>query len=196
MHKAIVLPGMGATSQMYSGLWQEQSGFDYLDWPIEYVPKTIPEIAEYLAESIHTSYTTAIGSSLGGMVALELASCLGIENVILLGSAISSREVNPLLSSLTPLATITPLSVCQKLAGKTDFLLPQMYSKQNPEFIRAMIKAIPNWSYTGSANIYRIHGANDHIIKCQTPDVSVEGGHLIAITHPSECIESILRHGI
>ncbi|MBF0198892.1 MAG: hypothetical protein HQL32_14340 [Planctomycetes bacterium] len=118
---------------------------------------------------------------------------LNIQNTFLIGSAVSSDEVSAFLRTLIPLANITPLSLCTKLAGKTPDLLSQMFAEQNPEFIRAMIKAIPGWKYNGNANIYRIHGKYDHVIKCKEASVTLNGGHLIAITHANECLKAIME---
>ncbi|MCZ7645363.1 MAG: hypothetical protein M5U26_08775 [Planctomycetota bacterium] len=188
-----VLPGMGANNRMYSGAWRELRGYDYLDWPAGIAPDSIAGLAKSIAEGMDYQPTALIGSSLGGMVALELASLMKVQDVALLGSALSSNEINPLLRLLGPIAEVSPLSLCQVLAGKSPSLLSRMYSEQDPEFIRSMIRSALHWSYKGGAKVYRVHGRHDLVIQCLKADVWLEAGHLIAMTNPEECITSIQR---
>ena len=176
---------------MYSGPWLEQTDLEFIDWPLEYIPNSIPDLAEYIVNNLCVEYNSVIGSSLGGMVALEVAKLLKLPQAFLLGSAVSHSEVNSFLLKITPFANITPLSLCKSLAGKSNALLPQMYSQQNPSFIRSMAKAIPGWEFSGNVEPIRIHGSRDHVIHCSNPHITLDTGHLIAITHPIECISSI-----
>jgi len=176
---------------MYSGAWLEKVYFDFIDWPKDYVPDSIRDLAFNVSRKIDYKPIAIAGSSLGGMVALELADILKVENVILLGSATSKEEINPLLKALGPLAEITPMKLCQILAGKTPTLLSQMYAEQNPEFIRSMIHSALNWSYEGNATIHRIHGKKDHVIKAKSADLWLDAGHIVAITHAEDCVEYI-----
>lgn len=176
---------------MYSGPWLEKDNFAFIDWPKDYVPDSIRDLAFNISEKINYNPIAIAGSSLGGMVALELADILQVEKVILLGSATSNEEINPLLKALGPLSDITPMRFCQFLAGKTPALLSQMYSEQNPQFIRSMIQSVLYWSYSGKAKIYRIHGKKDHVIKAKEADLWLDAGHLIAMTHSKDCVHFI-----
>ncbi len=108
-----------------------------------------------------------------------------------MGSALKNEEINILLSMISPLATITPLSFIQTIAGKNDEIVSQMFSESDPEFIRSMCKHVPHWQgYVGpSEKVFRIHGQKDHIIKCPKSncDVIEDAGHLLAITHAAVC---------
>lgn len=130
------------------------------------------------------------GSSLGGMVALEIAQTLQMKAIVLLGSALDKNEVRPLLSALSPLASITPIFLIQLLAGKRNDLVSQMFADSNPEFIRAMCQYLNEWQgFHGPLdNVFRVHGKKDHVITCPTmgSDTVDNAGHLLAITHPKE----------
>ena len=68
------LPGMGANSNMYSGPWLDLPNIKYLDWPKYQGEKSLSEVAEKVINENSISQTDFIaGSSLGGMVALEIA---------------------------------------------------------------------------------------------------------------------------
>ena len=193
MNEWFILPGMGASSKMYNSLRQE-IGFEinFLNWPVYKNEKSYKEVAERIILENQISAQDIIGgSSLGGMVTLEIAALLDSEAVVLMGSALNPSEITKLLSILSPLASITPLSMIQKLSGKHENIVSQMFSDSNTDFLRAMCKYISSWpGYHGSLEkVYRIHGKKDHIIPCPHDgcDVIENAGHLLAITHAKEC---------
>lgn len=182
---------MGATSKMYQKEWLDHSDFTFLDWPLEFIPKDIIELSVLIADKIDNQTSTIVGSSMGGMVALEIAKIKNIKNVVLIGSALSSKEINNVLKSLSHITDYLPLNLLKKLSGKIPLQLSQMYSEQSSEFIRNMIKSVMNWESTTTCNLLRIHGKKDHIIKAEYSDLWIDGGHLLALTHPKECIDAI-----
>lgn len=199
MNDWFILPGMGASSNMYNSLKQELN-FDvhFLNWPKYQNEASFKDIAERLIEENNIRDVDIIGgSSLGGMIALEIASILDIKAVILMGSAISRNEINKLLSIFSPFTSIAPISFIQTLAGKNKHIISQMFSDSDPAFIRAMCKYISSWpGYQGPIDkIYRIHGQKDHIISCPKSGCEVieNAGHLLPISHAKECAALIER---
>jgi hypothetical protein len=188
-----ILPGMGATSEMYSSLKRELSfNAHFLDWPQYQGETSFKEVAErIIAENPINKNDVVGGSSLGGMIALEISMILNTNTVVLLGSALKNDEINRLLAMISPLASITPLSFIQAIAGKNEEVVSQMFSASDPDFIRSMCKHVSLWSgYLGPIEkIFRIHGQKDHIITCPQSgcDVIDNAGHLLAITHANEC---------
>ena len=186
------LPGMGANSNMYTQFpeWQNLQGCRFLNWPGYEGEKSIKDLALKIIKTHGISRCDFIcGSSLGGMVALEISAILNCQKAVLIGSACSRDEVNQLLLWLAPLAKITPLSLMQKLTGKSNSSLLEMFSETDSRFIKSMCSAIQNWQgRTGFKQLYRIHGTDDMIIKCPDDAFKIKGGgHLIAMTHPEEC---------
>ncbi len=77
----LILPGMGATAAMYNGL-KHKLGFrvNFLNWPEYRGEKTYAEVARRVIEEEKIGTGDVVGgSSLGGMVALEIAqmTCRG-----------------------------------------------------------------------------------------------------------------------
>lgn len=69
-----VLPGMGATSAMYSGPWRSLPATAFVDWPPAVGDITFTTIAaDIIREHQIGSEDSMIGTSLGGMIALEIA---------------------------------------------------------------------------------------------------------------------------
>ncbi|MFH2045084.1 MAG: alpha/beta hydrolase [Pseudomonadota bacterium] len=193
MTKWYILPGMGASSEMYDSLRRNLSfEVNFLNWPKYQKEVTYKEVAERLISENQISSNDIIGgSSLGGMIALEIAMILNAKAVVLMGSALHKKEIKRLISLLSPLASITPLSFIQTLSGRIDDVVSQMFSESDPDFIRSMSRYVSSWpGYRGAAdNVFRLHGKKDHIITCPKSDCEVikDAGHLLAITHPGEC---------
>jgi pimeloyl-ACP methyl ester carboxylesterase len=190
-----LLPGMGATSSMYSGPWLSLSDSHALDWP-EYRGETrIADVADRLIDEHGIcSSDRIVGSSLGGIVALEIHHRISLRQVILVGSAVVKEEINSLLLAAAPLAKITPLRLIQCLAGKGFNEVSAMFADVDADFVRAMCLDVNRWEgYCGSLEaVSRIHGERDPVIKCPNDaHIITGGGHLIAMTHARECVAII-----
>ncbi len=189
-----VLPGMGATSDMYSGPWRALKTTTFLNWPVHSGAKTIPQLAEELIV-LHEIQNgdSMIGTSLGGIVACEIANQLQLKKLTLISSAIHRNEIASLLRIISPLIDLTPLEFLNMSAGKINSELTEMFAQSNPDFIRRMCKAIFKWNGLRSGiKPFRIHGLHDHVIPIPTEiDRQIKGGHLIAMTHAEECVSVI-----
>ncbi len=190
-----LLPGMGATAAMYQGSWRTLDDCVFLDWPSYAGETSLRQIAERLIDEHGLSAHDKIGgSSMGGMVALEIAALLQTPCVYLIGSAISRQEVHTCLQILSPLAQITPLTCLQALAGKSKRSLSQMFVATDSAFIRAMCTAIAQWDGCAypQERIKRVHGARDFVIPCPKNIRGIPGaGHLLAMTHAEACIAGL-----
>ena len=93
--KWYLLPGMGANSSMYDLLRQELDfEINFIDWPKYNGEKAYSEVAKRIIEENDIQDGSICGgSSLGGMVAIEIAKQKKIAAIVLLGSATSSVEV-------------------------------------------------------------------------------------------------------
>lgn len=188
----IILPGMGATSAMYNGL-RHVLNFEvnFVNWPAYKDESSYAQVAQrVIDENDITAKDVVGGSSLGGMVALEVVKKTAAKQVVLIGSAVHSGEVQSMLSLLSPLAALTPMAIVQALVGKNKNLVSAMFADSDPNFIRAMSLYLPSWPGFQSLNvtIYRVHGRKDHVIPCPSVacDIVENAGHLIAITHFKE----------
>ena len=191
-----LLPGMGADHRMYGPEWDSLARTKFLGWPPYRGETTFGEVADrVIAEHGITPRDVVGGSSLGGMIALEVSHRLRNARVVLIGSAVAPTEINGLLRRLAPLATVTPLRLIQALAGRSASTLTSMFADADHDFVRAMCLALPDWpGYTGPQDrLVRIHGANDRVIACPPACHAIpRAGHLLAMTHPEECV-SIVR---
>ncbi len=100
------------------------------------------------------------------------------------------EEVSGLLCLLHPLIDLAPLSFLQYASGKLPSELGTMFSKSDATFIRNMCRAIFQWDGLTSETVIlsRIHGRFDCVIPPPNDAVLIDGGHLIAMSHPQECV--------
>lgn len=191
-----ILPGMGASSKMYttSPEWNSLPETVFVDWPQYKGEKTLQEVATRLIDQYGIQSEDIIaGSSLGGMIAIEIAKLTDASKVILLGSAVNPAEINKLLLSLAPMAAVTPVKLIQLLSGKANSHLLEMFCETDDQFIKSMCLAIAEWKGAEDyQRIERIHGSKDLVISCpENAHVINGGGHLIAMTHPQDCVRII-----
>jgi len=190
-------PGMGATSDMYSGPWRNLPDAIFHDWPAFDGQCSVRQLSEQLIydHGIREA-DILIGSSLGGIIACEISNILGNTRLIIVGSAIHKSEINHLLSLLHPMIGITPIELLKLSAGKIPEDLTQMFMKSDSGFIRSMCKAIFNWEgLMKPSAAFRIHGTKDLVIPCpDSVDIRIPAGHLIAMTHAQECVNACKMH--
>lgn len=192
--KSHIYPGMGATAAMYPEEWRELISSRFHNWPRWSGEKTIEDIAaRIIDEHGIVAGDKVIGSSLGGIVACEVANQIELSDLVLIGSAVSQSEVSGLLKLLHPLVDMTPMRWIQFSSGKIPHDLSVMFADSDPEFIRHMCKAIFTWDgLNASVPLTRIHGRKDHIIPpSESVDYLIDGGHLIAMTHAREVMDSL-----
>ena len=192
-----ILPGMGADSAMYTGPWRELEESQFLDWPTYEGEIDLRQIANKLiSENVINKSSTIIGSSLGGMVACEIANRAEVNKIILVGSAKNKKEINDFLSFIHPIVDFTPIKFIQRITGKYQQELLAMFSRSDPDFVRSMCRAIFDWDGLSSdfKRLYRIHGCSDRVIPLPgDTDCVIDGGHLIAVTHPEKCVSFVKK---
>jgi pimeloyl-ACP methyl ester carboxylesterase len=186
---------MGADRNMYSGKWHLMPNSVFLNWPPYRGEKSIVDVARRIIyEQQIIPGSIVIGSSLGGIVACEISHQIKLKNLILIGSAKQKSEINGLLAILHPLIDLAPLQFTQRIVSKIPNKIIQMFSQSEPEFIRAMCRAIFECHGLNS-NIgepLRIHGTKDRVIPLPAGvQYVLDGGHLLAIKNAAECIKIV-----
>ncbi len=174
---------------MYDALRQEVAfEINFIDWPTYQNEKSFKAVAKrIIAENSICKEDVIGGSSLGGMVAIEIAKIIKPRGLVLIGSALYPNEIQSMLMLLSPFAAITPISLIQTLVGKHKHIVSQMFAESQPEFIRAMCQYLPSWNgcQGDQVEVFRLHGKKDHVIPCPASGCEVidGAGHLIAYTH-------------
>ena len=91
-----VLPGMGADHGMYGApSWQSLANTHFLDWPDYRGEVSIASVADRVVEQAAIpDGAIVIGSSLGGIVACEIARKRDLKALVLIGSAVEKSRAN------------------------------------------------------------------------------------------------------
>lgn len=189
------LSGMGGDHRLFPGPWTTLPDFRAHDWMPDQGERTIPEVAAAMCDFCQIrDGDSVVGASLGGMVACEIARIRKIRRLILVGSATSPTKINGLLSLLRHLAGITPWRWLQAGATRIPTRTVQMFSRNDPKFLRAMCAALFEWKgiHETVMAVIRIHGVHDRIIRPPAhADLFVDGRHMISLSHAIHCVEFI-----
>lgn len=175
----------------------------HLDWIQPLPNEPLAAYAQRLAEKIDTTEKFAlIGLSLGGMLAVEIATQLQPLVVILL-SSIPTVQHLPVyfhlagrlrLHKAVPVWLIQRASLLKRLftseTAADKKLLKQMIRKSDARFIKWSMNAVLNWKHTGAAqNLVHIHGTKDEIfpLRYTKPTHLISGGrHLMVLNRAAE----------
>ncbi len=192
------LPGTGADHRMFPEPWGTLPGFRAHDWVTTPGIRSIRQLAEAMIKSyVIADGDVLVGCSLGGMVAGEITKLRRIPRLFLVGSAVNKEEMNPWVAKLHPLADKVPMEWLKRSAGKLPGEAATMLADADPDFVRRMITAIFQWEGLGETptQVFRIHGRRDRMIPApKNCDLLLGGGHLIALTHATECARFVERH--
>ena len=141
-----ILPGMGATSGMYTGPWRQIPDCCFIDWPAYEGEVSLFDIADRLVRQYKINQNDSlIGSSLGGMVGLEISAITGSGKVYLIGSAVNAGELSAVSKLFMPLTCRTVVKSSQVIASCSGSGIMRMYAKADPDFVMAMSSAILKW---------------------------------------------------
>lgn len=213
--RLILLPGLGADHRMFE---PQREAFPDLYVPAWITPQPNESLAHYaarLAERIDSAGPMVLGgTSLGGMIAWEMAQQLGPAALVLIGSSRSPEAVLPAVRKLKPLVRRIPgwlvrgtkplawLAVerFRHLTKQQRTLLARMYQDSDPQFVQWAGGAILQWqpSPPPPTAIFQIHGADDPILpaaRIADAEVIPDAGHLINFTH-AERVNQVLRRAM
>lgn len=201
---AYFLSGLGADKRLFAKLKLPESiNIIHIEWIDPLKNETLGDYAKRLAVKIDTTKPfVLVGLSFGGIMAVEISGFMKPEQIILLSSTATFKQlpwyyrlagklrlhrlVHPQL-----LKTANPLFYW--LFGTADHahkkLLKQVLIDTDSRFLTWAISCILKWDHAVKPeNMYHIHGSADKVlpIKFVQPDAVVNGGHLIVYMQHEE----------
>ncbi len=207
--KAYFISGIAADGRLF-GRIRLPEGFDavYMDWNNPHRDESMENYADRLAEKINTEEPfVLIGTSLGGIVATEIALKYNPLLVIIIGSVpvISQLPGYFRIAEKLKLYKLVPGSVYKFSAiVKHHFtrenpddkkIIIKMISETDPSFIKWGIQAVLKWKNKKfPKSLYHIHGTRDEVFpyRFTSPTHTIhKGDHVIVITRYEE-VNSIL----
>ena len=211
--KIYLLPGLGADARMYEPQLKVLRNTKVLE---HFVPEKKDTLATY-AQKISTQIDTTtpyilIGTSLGGMVAMELSKILQPDKVILLASVKARSELPIWMRSMKYLNAHKLMSGknfrdlsnanIRRLISKRDTrvaqLLRDMHDSANLEFIEWAINAIVKWKSPQEIrpDIIHLHGTADRLFPFRNAKnaIPIKGGsHVMNLTQPHDINRVLLE---
>lgn len=208
-----LIPGMGADHRLYEKCHLEYGEMHYLDWIPSGESKSLSEYASLLAEKIHTENNVIIGSSMGGMVTVELAKQIQPIAAILISAPIGRQEFPPLLKFFDFIKLHRTLSPNQlmKISGLADLfmgfkskeqreLFYEMLQGNGQDFLHFSVDAVLGWKNTQTPNcpFIQILGTKDKLFKTKRVSnaITVEGGGHFTVYEKAEEVTRIINRYI
>lgn len=208
-----LIPGLGADRRMYNVQLKVIENATVLEHLPPNKNETLTEYAQRLIPLIDTTVPfVLVGTSLGGMIALELTKYIKPEKVILIAS-IKGRDEMPLfmramkylklhrLLKGTDYKRLNNLMV-RRLDSRGDSpaaeLIRQMTIDARPEFIEWAINAVIHWQpgKVDLSKVHHIHGQKDQLFpwkKIKNARFIAGGSHVMNITKSREVNNVLLE---
>ncbi len=206
--RVYLIPGQGADYRLFNNL---HLGNDLDTIHVRYsIPEKGMSMAEYaklLAVQIDTSQPFAIiGTSLGGMLAVEMNDFLHPEKVIVVSSAKSRDELPgryrfqkaiPIYKLFTGIGIKLGARIMQPIVEpdrrKEKETFKAMLKAKDPKFMKRSVSMIISWEREEyGENIIHIHGDNDHTLPLKNvrcDQVIPNGSHMMTLTRGNEISE-------
>lgn len=204
-----VFSGLGADERVFHKLDLPGHTVRFIKWKIPQKHESIENYASRLLDQITTTRPILIGLSFGGLISIEIAKQIEVEQVILIASAKTKLEIPYYYrwAGKMRLHHHLPLHLLKKPNTFSNFifrdsspadrvLLHLIFADTNPIFLKWAIDKVVRWSnQIQPPNIKHIHGTADRIfpIRYISCDLKIkDGGHLLTLKN-SEELSEILR---
>ncbi len=207
-----VFPGQGSDERLFSKLDLEDN-FDvrHIVYPIPEKGETMQSFALKLVPQIDTTVPYFfLGTSLGGMLSVELTEILSPEKTIIISSAKSKQELPnrygfmkkvPIYKLFRGRGLKTGARIMQPIVepdrNTEKEIFKSMLRSKNPKYMKRTVAMIVEWERQKfSDKIVHIHGKKDHTLPFRNvkADFVVEtGSHMMTLTRPQE-IKTILAY--
>ena len=206
------LPGLGADHRIYDRCDFGSASITWLDWPEMPAGSTLADYARFLAPQVDRSQAHAlIGTSMGGMVAQELALITKPVRTVIISSWKCPDERPWLLTLLGRLRaaylvnrffmrpSVPPVSMMRwKLGLESEAAqrhVQLMMDRWSPAQLRVMIHACLTWEGVDAHNAFHLHGNRDALMpvkRIRDAQVIAGGTHLMVYTNAPE-LSAVVR---
>ncbi|MFM7105020.1 MAG: alpha/beta hydrolase [Flavobacteriales bacterium] len=206
-----LIPGMGANRRLYEN-YQLPGMIHHLEWEHVSGPQTLADYAKHLAKKMNTSNNIIVGSSMGGMMAVELSRIVRPLLTVLI-SAPTGRHQFPrslkildrigLHRAMGPKTLFKLTKLCDTFMGfKTEeqrSMFYEMMQSNGPDFLHYSVKAVLGWNNLDlpEGSFIQIIGDRDRLFDCRKIPGSIvlKGSGHFSTYEKSEEICAIITAG-
>ena len=210
MSKIYLISGLGADTRLYNNIDLHEHEVVPVDWIEPHVTDTLATYAQKIIFQYNIqSVSVIIGTSLGGMIAIEIAKQVPINKVILISSIKTIIEAPWYFKVFqrAPVYRLLPGSFYRELGfmvkpifGKFNehdaWLFKDMLKKSSPVFIKWAMGAVLKWdNQTIPPKVYHLIGDKDRVFNYKRiKDATViKGGTHIMIFDRAKEINKLLK---
>jgi pimeloyl-ACP methyl ester carboxylesterase len=210
MSKIFLIAGLGADTRLYNNIDLQDNDVIPVDW-IE--PNENDTLSIYAQKIIHQYFidgnSIVIGTSLGGMIAIEIAKLVRLNKVILISSIKTIHEAPWYfkLFNILPVYKLLPGRLLANLgflikpvfgtmSAQDAWLFNDMLKKSSPKFIKWAMSAVLKWNNEIiPANVHHIVGDKDLVFNYKNiGDATViKGGTHIMVFDKAKQINKLLK---
>lgn len=210
MSKIFLISGLGADTRLYNNIDLNEHEVIPVDW-IE--PDEQDTLAIYAQKIIHqyniTKNSIVIGTSLGGMIAIEIAKQVPLNKVILISSIKTVDEAPRYFNffrrvpvfKIIPGRFLTLLGMIIKpvfghMGPEDAWLFNDMLKKSSPRFLKWGMSAALRWrNETIPPNVYQLIGDSDLVFSYKRIKNAtiIKGGTHIMVFDKAKQITKILK---
>jgi pimeloyl-ACP methyl ester carboxylesterase len=193
-----LIPGMGADKRLFANFKFTHGQVHHLDWIPHGSSRNLSEYAALMAERITTENNIIVGSSMGGMVTVEISKIVKPMGAVLVSAPTGRHEFPRVLKNLSALKlhkAINPRQI-MRISTLADLFMGFKTSEQRamfydmlrgngPEFLHFSVGAVLDWKNTTPPEVpfIQIIGTQDRLFKkAKIPTaIMIEGsGHFTA----------------
>jgi len=211
MIKVYLISGLGADKRLYRNIKIDNAEMIYVDWIEPGKKDTLANYAQKLIDEYRIAPgSVVIGTSLGGMITVEIAKKIRLKKAILISSIKTVKE-EPFYFTLLkwfPVYKLLPNKLIVKMGelakpvfGKMDpveaYMFNSMLENSSPWFLRWAMGAVLKWkNKIIPPNIYHIVGDSDYVFdhKKIKDAIIVKGGtHIMVFDRAKEINQLIAK---
>jgi pimeloyl-ACP methyl ester carboxylesterase len=208
-----LLPGMGADHRLYDKMELKNGDVHFLDWIPSQQSRNLADYAQLISQRITTSDNIIIGSSMGGMVAVEISKIIQPLSTILISAPTGRHQFPASLKALRVLKfhKIIGESMVMKVSGLANLFMGfhneeekalffDMLKGNGSSFLHFSVGAVLEWSNIEEpiGDYLQILGSEDRLFKpskMKVPPVVLSGGgHFTAYQKGPEISEIINKY--
>ena len=211
MSKVFLISGLGADTRLYNNIdISEDDEVVPVDWIESHETDTLSTYAQKIIYQYDIRPNSiVIGTSLGGMLAMEIAKKVNLKKTVLISSIKTIREAPAYFSLFRtlPVYKLVPAGMLNKLGflikpmfgHLTDndaWLFNDMLSKNSPKFMKWALGAVLKWdNLIILPNVYHIHGDRDRVfpLKNIKNATIIRGGSHIMIFNKAKQVNKWLN---
>jgi pimeloyl-ACP methyl ester carboxylesterase len=211
--KIYLIPGLGADGRMYAPQLKVLPNAEVLEHMKPLKGETLIDYAKRLSAKVDTSHPfILVGTSLGGIIAIEMAKFIDPAKVILISSVKHRGELPAWMRAMRYLrlhrivtgkvfvwfSSSTIKKLVTRRESSVTSLLIDMHRDANPDFVVWAINEVINWNGAKDydLNTIHLHGTRDILFphrNIENATFITGGSHVMVLTQSQDVNKALLK---